>query len=124
MENRLQNTPLNDLGKKPFKLIGIDTANSIELKNHTVLFPPTPCCAQLAAPYWTKIIGTVVNKSEEELLIEVVVTLYDEKKDIIKECSDALFLDASGTGEFDINIPHLNPVPIMYSIKIDIKEGW
>ncbi|HOJ42791.1 MAG TPA: hypothetical protein PK800_01600 [Syntrophorhabdaceae bacterium] len=94
----------------------------MELKKHVVLFPPMPCCAQLAAPFWAKIIGIIENKAPKEYLIEIVVSLYDTHKTFINKCSETMFLENNKTSTFDIEIPHLTPTPSMYSIKINILE--
>ncbi len=108
--------------KKRFKFLDAHLPEALDLKRHVVLFPPMPCCAQLAAPFWAKIIGLINNRTDKELLIEATVILYDQYRNIIKECSEDMFLDGISECEFDIQIPHLMPVPSMYSIKVDIKE--
>ncbi len=108
--------------KKGFKFLDVYLPEALDLKRHVVLFPPMPCCAQLAAPYWAKIIGYIKNKTDKELLIEATVLLYDQDRNIIKECSEDIFLDGIGECEFDIQIPHMVPIPSGYSIKVDIKE--
>lgn len=108
--------------KKQFRLFDIRLPEGLELKRHIVLFPPMPCCAQLAAPFWAKVIGSIVSKRDRELLIEITVTLYNQDMDVITECPEGMFLDGGGECEFDVQIPHLIPIPSMYSIKVDIKE--
>lgn len=108
--------------RQKIELIDISVPEYIELKNHLVLFPPIPCCAQLAAPFWAKVIGALLNKDKKEYLVEIVIVLYDDHKKVLKECSEAMFLESGRTGEFDIQIPHLTPIPSMYSMKIQILE--
>ncbi|MCX7965820.1 MAG: hypothetical protein N2596_04265 [Syntrophorhabdaceae bacterium] len=118
----MENSFSERFSKQSLELIEINIPETIELKNHLVLFPPMPCCAQLAAPFWAKIIGSVENKDDKEYLIEIVIKLFDHNKKIFKECSEMMFLENGKTGEFDIQIPHLIPCPSMYSIKINIIE--
>ncbi|MCX8110673.1 MAG: hypothetical protein N3D15_05445 [Syntrophorhabdaceae bacterium] len=118
----MENLCFEEMAKRQFKLMDVHLPEDIELKRHVVLFPPMPCCAQLAAPFWAKVIGSIVSKRDMESLIETTVTLYDQDRKVIKECSDCMFLEDGGEVEFDIQIPHLLPIPSMYSIKIDIKE--
>lgn len=108
--------------EQKLELLDIQTPKFITLKKHRILFPPVPCCAQLAAPFWAKAIGSIENKDKKEYLIEIVITLYDSKKTVLNECSDTMFLENGKTGEMDIQIPHLTPIPSMYSIKINILE--
>lgn len=118
----MENLCLEEVAKRQFKLVDIMLPEDIELKRHVVLFPPMPCCAQLAAPFWAKIIGSIVSKRDIELLIETTITLYDQDRNVIRECSDSMFLEDRGEVEFDVPIPHLVPIPSMYSIKIYIKD--
>ncbi len=53
-------------------------------------------------------------------MIETTAILYNQDMNVIKEYSESMFLD--GRGEFDVQRPHLTPVPSMYPIKVDIKE--
>ncbi|HOJ72273.1 MAG TPA: hypothetical protein PLR38_10615 [Syntrophorhabdaceae bacterium] len=118
----MENICLEETTKTQLKLVDVLLPEDVELKKHAVLFPPMPCCAQLAAPFWAKVIGSIVSKRDKELLIETTIILYDQDKHIIKECSDSMFLEDGGEVGFDIQIPHLVPIPSMYSIKVDIKE--
>jgi len=108
--------------EQKLEIIDIIVPEHIELKKHIVLFPPIPCCAQLAAPFWAKIKGTIENKDAKEYLIKIAVSLYDGHREEIKKCSETMFLESKRTSEFDIQIPHLNPIPSMYSIEIKIVE--
>ncbi len=118
----MENIFPEEIAKRQFRLVDVLLPEDMELKKHAVLFPPMPCCAQLAAPFWAKVIGSIVSKRDIELLIETTIILYDQDKNVIKECSDSMFLEEGGEVEFDIQIPHLVPAPSMYSIKVDIKE--
>lgn len=118
----MEKSPSDKFFEQKLELKDISVPDFIELKKHVVLFPPLPCCAQLAAPFWAKVIGTIENKDEKEYLVEIVITLYDGQNNILKECSEVMFLENEKTGEFDIQIPHLTPCPSMYSIKINLLE--
>lgn len=118
----MENSSSDKFFKQRLEIIDILAPEHIELKKHVILFPPMPCCAQLAAPFWAKIKGIVENKDAKEYLIEIVVSLYDDHRTEIKKCSETMFLESKRTSEFDIQIPHLTPMPSMYSIKINIVE--
>jgi len=88
----------------PPELSFVRTAPGLEVGHHAFLRPLPACCAQIASPYWARVIGDVLNKGSDEVLIHVAAVIFDEQGLSLGEHTDFMVLDAGCKGEFDIKI--------------------
>ena len=89
---------------QPPELAYVKTAPGLELGNHAFLRPLPPCCAQIASPYWARVIGAVSNSRSDEALIQVIATLFDDDGTVLGTHADFMVLDGGEKSEFDIKI--------------------
>jgi len=88
----------------PPELSFVRTPPGLEVGHHAFLRPLPACCAQIASPYWARVIGDVFNKEGDEVLIHVAAVIFDEHGLSLGEHTDFMVLEAGGKGEFDIKI--------------------
>ena len=87
----------------------VDVPEGIVLENHIFLISQLPCCAQLALPFWAKITGRIINNKAEEMLLTIVVTLFDNEGFVLADYTDVIALDGGQKGEFEVKlIEHLD----------------
>jgi hypothetical protein len=89
---------------QPPELVYVRPIPGLDLGSHAFLRPLPPCCAQIASPYWGRVIGVVSNSRADEVLINVTATLFDENGRTLGTHSDFMVLDGGARSEFDIKI--------------------
>lgn len=96
----------------------------IALEDHIFLVSQLPCCAQLALPYWAKITGRVINNRVEEMLLAIVVTLFDSDGLMLTEYSDVMALDEGQRGEFEVKLVQDHDRATTYALTIKETEQF
>jgi hypothetical protein len=91
-------------GNTPPRLSFVAAGEDLELGSHAFLRPLPACCAQIASPYWARVIGAISNKGTDEVLARVVVTLFDEEGRALGTHEDFMTLDGGEKSEFDVKI--------------------
>lgn len=112
----------NDAAFQHLRCDDIQVPDGILLENHIFLISQLPCCAQLALPYWAKITGKISNNQREEVLLSVVVTLFDNDGSILADYSDVIALDAGEKGEFEVKLAEHHHRAETYTIIIEQRE--
>ncbi len=102
---------------QPPELAYAKAAPGLELGNHAFLRPLPPCCAQIASPYWARIIGAVSNERSDEALIQVIATLFDDDGTVLGTHTDFMVLDGGDKSEFDIKITKFYDHVRMYGLE-------
>ena len=99
----------------------IKLPEEVVLENHLLLISQLPCCAQIALPYWAKIMGRIINYRDEEVLLNVAVTLFDHKSPLT-EYTDTIALNAKEKGEFEVRLFEYHNRATAYAILIEELE--
>ena len=102
----------------PPELSFIRTAPDLEIGHHAFLRPLPACCAQIASPYWARVIGDVFNSRADEVLIHVAAVILDEHGLSLGEHADFMVLEAGSKGEFDIKISTFYDNARAYGLKV------
>ena len=108
----------------PPQLSCVRTEGDLELGSHAFLRPLPPCCAQIASPYWARVIGAVSNKGTREVPVKVVATLFDEGGRVLGTHSDFMLLDGGERSEFDIKITSFYDNVRTYSLEVVETEDF
>jgi hypothetical protein len=109
---------------KPPELTEITAASGIEITGNIFLLSPQGCCAQTVLPFWAKVIGTVKNHAQQEIMINVTVTLFNNENKALEQHSDIMIVDAGQKGEFDVKLPVCNKDIRKYSIKAEEMDEY
>jgi len=118
MEGKSEGETCSTGSSQPPELAYVRAAPGLELGNHAFLRPLPPCCAQIASPYWARIIGAVANNRPVEAMIEIIATLFDEQGKIQGSHADSMFLDGGERSEFDIKITTFYDRVATYGLEI------
>lgn len=102
----------------PPRLSYVTSGEGLELGNHAFLRPLPPCCAQIASPYWARIIGAVSNTGGREVLVKVIATLFDEEGTALGAHFDFMALDGGEKSEFDIKITSFYDHAYAYGLEV------
>lgn len=101
----------------------------VELPEHIIvekqifLISQLPCCANLALPYWGKIVGDIINLDSEERLLSIEATILDKDDDPICRYTDFIALESGCTGEFEIKVIQYDERAAAYSLAVIETEG-
>lgn len=101
--------------------MGATAIEGISIIDHLFLITLLPCCAQIALPYWAKIAGRIENMRTEDMLLEVVITLYDNQGNQIDTHSDMVALDGLESSQFEVKLTDYQERVHQY--KITVKEA-
>lgn len=96
----------------------IRTAPGLKLGNHVFLRPLPACCAQIASPYWARVIGDISNNGSEEVLVHVAAVIFDEQGSSLGEHTDFMVLGPGDKSEFDIKISTFYDNARMYGLEV------
>ena len=107
---------------RPPELEYVRAADGLEIGNHAFLRPLPPCCAQIASPYWARVIGSVSNKRAHEAPVRVIATLYDKNGHTLGEHADFMILDSGDESEFDIKITSFYENVRAYGLEVTDDE--
>jgi len=102
----------------------VDITEGIMLENHIFLISQLPCCAQLALPFWAKITGRIINNKTEEVLLAVVVRVFDSDGSALANCTDVMALDGGQKGEFEIKLVEYHDRAKTYTLGIKETEQF
>jgi hypothetical protein len=105
--------------EKPPRLLNVDAPQGIRLKEYLFLATLPPCCAQSALPYWAKVTGVVANRTLEDIVASVTVTLMNLKGAPLAAYVDTVFLDAGETSSFEVKLTEFRDTTVGYSIDIE-----
>ncbi len=97
----------------------VEIAEDIELQGHLFLLSLLPCCAQLALPYWAKILGRVFNQRTDEVLLTVKVTLVDGVGSPLAAYTDNVALESGEKGEFEVKLADYQTESAAYRLAIE-----
>jgi hypothetical protein len=103
-------------------LTGLKIGPGIRFSGVKFLLSPPGCCSQTVLPFWAKIIGTIENQKDEEILAEVKVSLVDASGGVLGVYSDVLAVDAGKKAEFDVRLTEFRELAIRYSIEIGCAD--
>lgn len=104
------------------KLKEARVSDGLELESHAFLPSPEACCAQTALPFWAKVIGRVRNTTASEVMIDVIVTLFDANHTIIESSGDSIIVDKHERGEFDVKLVEYRDNIAYYTIDVMAKD--
>jgi hypothetical protein len=116
--------PCNTAGSDAPRLAFIKEGEDLELGDHAFLRPLPPCCAQIASPYWARVIGSVSNKRDCEALVKVLATLFDEAGAALGTHGDFMVLDGGEKSEFDIKITSFYDNVRTYGLEVVETDGF
>lgn len=108
--------------QKEIRCRGIDCIDGITFEGHVFLLSLMPCCGLLALPFWAKISGWLVNERQEEALLSVEVTLFDEKQESLASYSDVIAVEAGEKGSFDVKLVDFQETSQTYTITVTDME--
>ncbi|MHB8110441.1 MAG: hypothetical protein ACYDHW_10470 [Syntrophorhabdaceae bacterium] len=100
----------------------IRTIDGIIVEGQVFLPSLMPCCGLLALPFWAKVSGWLVNERQEESIVSVVVTLFDDKERILADYSDVVAIEAGQKISFDVKLLDYQEIAEMYSIAVGDME--
>ncbi|MEN6615827.1 MAG: hypothetical protein ABFD12_04665 [Syntrophorhabdus sp.] len=107
--------------KQP-KCTGIESIDGIAVEGQVFLPSLMPCCGLLALPFWAKISGWLINERQEEAVISVAVTLFDDKGMVLADYSDVIAVDAGQKCSFDVKLLAFQEIAETYSIAVRDME--
>jgi hypothetical protein len=93
--------------------------DGILLESHLFLLSLLPCCSLLALPYWAKITGRIINEGTEEMLLNIMVTLFDDGGAPLTNYTDMIALDGGEKGEFEVKLIEYHDRAKTYTISIE-----
>ena len=96
----------------------VRTDPGLQLGSHAFLRPLPACCAQIASPYWARVIGDVSNNGSDEVLINVSAIIFDEQGLPLGSHADFMVLDPGGKSEFDIKISTFYDNACAYGLEV------
>ena len=102
----------------------IDVAEGIVLESHIFLVSQLPCCAQIALPFWAKITGRIINNQAEEMLLSIVVTVFDNDGVALAAYTDVIALDGGQKGEFEVRLVEDHDRAKTYALVIKETEQF
>jgi hypothetical protein len=102
----------------PPELSFIRTVPGLELGNHAFLRPLPACCAQIASPYWARVIGDISNNGSDEVLIHIAAVILDNDGLPLGEHTDFMVLGPGERSEFDIKISIFYDNARAYGLKV------
>lgn len=91
----------------------------IELRDLVFLRSLMPCCAQLALPYWAKVVGKLINKNADDVLVHATITLYGDGGTMLSRHSDTLVIDAGDAAGFEVRLDEFHDKVEQYAITIE-----
>ena len=106
----------------PPELEYVRVAPGMEMGNHAFLRPLPVCCAQIASPYWARVIGSVSNRRADEAPVRVAATLFDKNGHVLGEHTDFMILDSGEKSEFDIKITSFYEDVRAYGLEVTDDE--
>lgn len=102
--------------------IDVRSTDGIAFEGHVFLLSLLPCCAQLALPYWAKVSGWLTNAREEEAVLNITVTLFDENAKPLADYSDVVAIEPGEKGTFDVKLFDFQTSVQTYTIKVTDME--
>jgi hypothetical protein len=102
----------------------IDIPEGILLESHIFLLSQLPCCAQIALPFWAKITGRIINNQAEEILLTIVITVFDNDGVALAAYTDVVALDAGQKGEFEVKLVEDHDRAKTYALAIKETEQF
>ena len=102
----------------PPELEYVRVAPGIDMGNHAFLRPLPVCCAQIASPYWARVIGSISNKRADEAPVRVIATLFGPKGETLGEHTDFMILDSGDESGFDVKITSFYEDVRAYSLEV------
>lgn len=107
--------------KEP-RCTGMRSIDGISIEGQVFLPSLMPCCGLLALPFWAKVSGWLLNEREEEALITVTVTLFDDKDNALADYSDTIAVESGQKGAFDVKLLDHQEIAETYSIATSDME--
>jgi hypothetical protein len=107
---------------KPPAFLKLEAAPGIEVKGHTFILSPAPCCSQTALPFWAKVIGGIRNTSAQEVRVRVVVRLFNGDGSLMAAYSDEMILEGGEKGEFDVKLTDFERKGGLYSLEVETTD--
>ena len=107
--------------KEP-RCTGMRSIDGISIEGQVFLPSLVPCCGLLALPFWAKVSGWLLNEREEEALITVTVTLFDDKDNALADYSDTIAVESGQKGAFDVKLLDHQEIAETYSIATSDME--
>lgn len=107
--------------KEP-RCTGMRSIDGISIEGQVFLLSLMPCCGLLALPFWAKVSGWLLNEREEEALITVTVTLFDDKDNALADYSDTIAVESGQKGAFDVKLLDHQEIAETYSIATSDME--
>jgi hypothetical protein len=107
--------------KEP-RCTSVRSIDGISIEGHVFLPSLMPCCGLLSLPFWAKISGWLINERQDETLITVTVTLFDEKNDMLGLYSDVIAVESGQKGAFDVKLLDFQETAETYSIAVGDME--
>jgi hypothetical protein len=104
--------------QRPPELSFIRTPPGLELGNHAFLRPLPACCAQIASPYWARVIGDICNNGSDEVLVHIAAVILDINGLSLGEHTDFMVLEPGGRSEFDIKISTFYDNARLYGLEV------
>ena len=108
----------DDTAFHQLQLRGIDSGEGVTVESHIFLVSQLPCCAQIALPYWAKIAGRIKSGLDRDVLIRVVVTLFDKYGSALSDYTDMIALDKEERGEFEVKLTEYHDRAETYAIAV------
>ena len=124
MEGREDAACKDNYSIKPLELTKIKAAGGIEITGNIFLLSPQGCCAQTVLPFWARVIGTVKNQAQQEIMINITVTLFNNENETLEKHSDIMIVDSGQKAEFDVKLPVYNKHMQKYSIEVEEIEEF
>ncbi|MBA4389861.1 MAG: hypothetical protein C0399_02865 [Syntrophus sp. (in: bacteria)] len=110
---------INDPAFRRLQCHDTKIVDGILLENHLFLISLLPCCAQLALPYWAKITGRIMNQRTDEVLLNIMVTLFDDCGSPLTDYTDMIALESGEKGEFEVKLVEYHDRAKTYTILIE-----
>ena len=107
--------------KEP-RCTGMRSIDGITIEGQVFLPSLMPCCGLLALPFWSKVSGWLINERQEEALVTVTVTVFDEKNNTLADYSDTIAVDPGQKGAFDVKLLDFQEIAETYSIAVSDME--
>jgi hypothetical protein len=107
----------------PPRLLSVSAPPGIVLAEHLLLTSLPPCCAQSALPYWAKVTGALTNRTAEDIVASITVTLLDVEGVSLAAYADTIFLDAGERSTFEVKLTEFRDRTTAYTINIKPDNG-
>jgi len=105
--------------ESPLILQGIKVPEGILLEKPFFILSPEPCCSFTALPFWAKVSGKIINRTEEEKILRITVQLLDREDTPLSTISDTMILDGKAEGFFETKIKDFKDRVSAYTITVD-----